>query len=209
LCTKAVYLDQGKVVSVGDIDTVTREYMNARSTIDASHKIDSSNKKYRVQILSVLYLNKKRQPDQSFASNEPISILVESVVNERIPNVFLTLKVFNSELDVVFETNDFENNEEVLVNRDPGHYVNELVIPASLLAPGQYFLGIAVNKRKNVNGINVIQKIDHVAPFEVFDNGSVMSRNGIPYHGLVHPDIVWQQMPNEDYKKLSVGYSGH
>ena len=206
LCTKAVYLDKGRIVSMGDIDTVTREYMNSRSQVDAVSQIDTIKKKYDAQILSAIYLDEHGKPEHTFAENQPFSIILKTYVAERLQNAIMSLKVFNSELDVVFESNDFENDEELLVMREPGIHIRQLNIPANLLSPGQYYLGVAVSRRKNMSNLHTIQKVDHVAPFEIFDSGSAMARNGVAYHGLVHPNIVWNPVDQKDFDTLVKKY---
>ena len=203
LCTKAVYLEKGRLVSIGDIDSVTRQYMHNRSKMQMSYTLDRVRKKFHGQFVSVMYRNHEGKVDRSFAHDKPFEIVLETLVNQKTPNMFMSLKLYNSELEVVFETNDFETDEDLMLAREPGRYIRQLTIPAGLLAPGQYYLGTAVSEKKNANNIRVIQKTDHVAPFEVFDNGSVLARHSVAFHGLVHPVIEWKLADEGEFDELA------
>ena len=203
LCTKAVYIDKGELVAIGDIDSVTRQYMASRSEVQAVSLIENEGWRHEAKVLSVLYRNSEGKIDRSFPHDKPFTILLDTVINKRVQSMYMVLKVFNSELDVVFETNDFENNDELMLMREPGRVIRELEIPKNLLSPGQYYLGVAVYKKKGSNKQHVLQKVDHVAPFEIYDNGSALARNAVPFHGLVHPDITWEKGSPEEFDLLA------
>lgn len=203
LCTKAIFLDKGRLLSIGDTDSVAREYMNSRAALSLAHTIDTVHPQMDGQILSVAYLDADGVPQQSLPHDQPFTILLKTCVNRSEINVFMSIKIFNAELELVLETNDFEMDDTLLGQRQLGVELRSINIPAPMLTPGQYFLGVAVYKKKSLGNINTVQKIDHIAPFSIYDNGSPLAIHSIPQRGAVHLNLRWQKRSIEEFSALA------
>jgi lipopolysaccharide transport system ATP-binding protein len=203
LCSKAVFLDNGQMVSFGDIDTVTRQYMNSRSAVTLTHTIEPIITYRDAQILSVVYLDNEGKPQQSLPHNKPFTIFLKTQINRPQTNLFMVLKIFNSELELILETHDFEMDENLLEARQPGVEIKSIKIPAPLLAPGQYYIGVGVNKKKGQGNIHAIQKVDHIAPFTIYDNGSILATHSIYRHGLVHIELPWEKRSIDEFNQIA------
>jgi len=191
LCQKAIYLEKGRIHSIGKVDEVAKAYLNSKEKQTSEHKISEFNPKKTAQILSAIVLDQTRQPSFSMPHDQPFYIRVKMVVHRPISQAYVSLKIFNQELETILVTHDFEKNESNLLTRKPGYYTVDIQVPAPLLPPGQYLLGFAITRMKQ-KGESWLQKVDHTAPFEIYDNGSSLARSNVSWNGFTHVPITWE-----------------
>ena len=116
--------------------------------------------------------------------------MIKVVVREPIYRMNLGLYILDSDLNTVLSTHDFEDDEERLNTRPPGTYSYRLQVPA-MFVPDDYRLSIRAIRSSRV-GERVLQGIENVCPFEIFDNGSPRSRASMRWTGKVTVPISWE-----------------
>ena len=198
LCQRAIYIDQGRIIADGDVDDVIDTYVERNKDRLVSTKTYASKNNIGNQILSSTVLNAKKESANYLPHNETFFIRVEFQLSERVSHTFCNFKLYNNDMDLVLEHYDFESNENALELRGPGKFVYDIKFPGELLPPGKYYLGYEISRlKKRVNRkqrYRVFKKIDHISPFEIFDNGSTLSRVSLPWKGNVHVPLSWEKV---------------
>jgi lipopolysaccharide transport system ATP-binding protein len=193
LCQKAVYLEKGRILSIGNVEDVAQAYLNSKDMTISEHILSEIDAKKDIQILSAMVLDRDRQPSVSIPHDQPFFIRLKLVIHKQVTQTYLSLKIYNQELETILVTHDFEKNEDNLLTRNPGNYTVEIKISAPLLPPGQYLLGLVItNVRRKREAL--LQKVDDTVPFEIYDNGSSMAKSNIPWSGFAHIPMDWEYL---------------
>ena len=196
LCQKAVYLEKGMIRSIGKVDEVAQAYLNSKDLNLSEHVISEINTKKDIQILSAMVLDRERRPSVSLPHDQPFFIRLKMAIHKPISQTYVSLKIYNQELETILVTHDFEKDDDNLLTRKPGNYTVDIKIAAPLLPPGQYLLGFVItNVRKKRE--SVLQKVDDTVPFEIYDNGSSLAKSNISWSGFTHMPMDWEYVKFE------------
>ena len=98
------------------------------------------------------------------------------------------MSIEDRDLDVIINTIDIMQDENQLIDRQPGTYTYRIHIPSPLLVPGNYRLSLFLRPIKG----KAFDRLDHACPFEVYDNGSVLAKSGIRWRGKINVPIPWE-----------------
>jgi hypothetical protein len=126
------------------------------------------------------------------------------VIHRPISQTYVSLKIYNQELETILVTHDFEKDENNLLVRKPGNYTVDIQIDAPLLPPGQYLLGFLITRVKQ-KGESLRQKVDHSVPFEIYDNGSSLAKSNISWNGFAHIPMDWEYVKFDDNDQIKDG----
>lgn len=190
LCTSGIYLEHGKVKHMGDITSAISSYLSSGILQSTTTVHREDNPRIAIQVLNVEVRNIHDEITSQFPHDEPVNIRMKIAVHRPIQKSFITVNVLDKDLEPIFCTHDFEQNEIHLVHRNPGVYSYEIKIPASILLPGSYRLSIEATV-KTLRANHIIDSVEHICPFEIFDNASVFARTGIKWTGKMKPEIQW------------------
>jgi lipopolysaccharide transport system ATP-binding protein len=129
LCTRAIWLDQGQVTEDGDVNSVTRKYVESldgtkSNVFEYEDEVEKPIKILQAEIL----------PDQTMPSDFIFRCTYR--VRKQLPDVMLCTIVRNSLNTDVFYAND--DNIRHPDKRLQGTHVVSLHIPAHHFAPGEY-----------------------------------------------------------------------
>jgi lipopolysaccharide transport system ATP-binding protein len=195
LCAQSIYLEHGKLSYIGDTETAVQMYLQSNETASQTEAEIQAWK--RAQILSLRTCNQDGSSRNTFPHNQPIYIRIKANFRSVSFKQHLTLRVHTSNLELLFASNDFEPSGNSLIPASGGVCEFQVEIPAGLFTPGKYFLGAHISRQVS-NRIRALDKVDHTAEFEVYDNGSLLSQLNIAWQGSVHPPLSWKRL--EDSK---------
>jgi len=192
-CPKSIYLEGGLLKYIGDTDAAIQVYLGDNQSADETgdHKIDP---KLDVQLLNITPSDEHGDFTGTFAHDSPLYFRVKIHVKTIKYKTHISLKIYNSELETILTTRDFESSGKFLIPTTPGDYEFMVKLPANLLAPGNYHLGGFVSGITPKNRVRTYHRFDHAAEFDVFDNGSLLSQHNLPWDGLVHADVEWKKI---------------
>lgn len=191
LCPQSMYLEHGKLKYMGDTETAIQMYLRSN---EASSQTEFELKSWmRAQILSIRTCNQDGSVRNTFPHNQPIYIRIKANFRSVSFKPHLSLKIYNSNLDLLFASNDFEPNGNSLIPANGGLHEFQAEIPADLFTPGKYFLGVHISRQVS-NRVRSLDKLEHTAEFEVYDNGSLLSQLNVPWQGSVHPILNWSRV---------------
>jgi lipopolysaccharide transport system ATP-binding protein len=193
LCPRAIFLDHGCMRFMGSTETAIQMYLQGKESAAANEDVVFKPRK-NVQIMGLQTCRIDGSRLQSFPHDQPVYVRIKVYLNTTAFKTHLVLKIYNSNLDVLLVSNDFEPDGDSLIPASPGTYDFQIEIPADFLAPGKYYLGAEVARQVSNNRMRPVHKLDHSAQFDVYDNGSLFSQLNVPWRGWVHPRLEWTRI---------------
>lgn len=171
LCTKGIWLEEGRLVKYGDIKDVVKGYH--QSTIEELNGFVQfeNNQDREAQLISVSLLNKdKKNIDSQITPYEKIFISIRIFLNVEIDNIIISLIIKNGIGEIVLfsDINDNKNNQKPCKT---GEYQFTPEIPNPLLASDQYSVSIGIYNQ-------ITHEKNHyydIISFEITDHNSTRS----------------------------------
>lgn len=193
LCSQSIFLERGCLKFMGDTEKAAQMYLQDNEAVTKNDAAIQSWKK--AQVLNITSCDAAGSNLQAFPHDKPIYIRLKLYLNTTAFKTHVTLKVYNSNLEILLASRDFEPGGNSLIPSKTGIHEFQVQIPANFLAPGKYYLGAQVSRQMQNNRIRPVHALDHSAEFEVYDNGSLLSQLSIPWQGQVHnPGIEWTRL---------------
>ena len=197
LCQQGIYIQHGSIVFNGTVEEAVQRYLDASGERMEANLGGRLMTRVGAQIHAPATLTGKGDPSTYFPHDQPIQVRFDLHTGKKIENAFVSVRVFNQDLETVLVTHELEYDEKCLGARPARKQEYRVTIPGDLLPPGTYFLSIQVSqlrKRTKRNKAHVLHSLDHVAPFTVFDNGSRLLRYNLPWAGIVHTPVDWKKV---------------
>jgi len=191
LCSRAVLIDQGRIVSDGPVDTVVATYLNSLAsgaTPDlAASWLKALPRDPAIKLMRVV-VSQNGQATDRVVNGEPVELSVEYEVLADTPGLRLYFVLYDSEGATVLRSFAHGDAQELPLARR-GLYRSRAVIPAKLLAPVEYRIGVSAS----VYNVRRCFPDDGVIPLHVQDSGYLKfayAHEGNP--GVrVAPPISW------------------
>ena len=190
LCRTGIYLEQGQVRYMGEVGKAIEKYLSSGELQGQSQVHLQPDPAKPVQILEAYVENDEGQITSHLPHDKPFYVVIKVAVRESTYRMNLGLYILDSDLNTILSTHDFEQDEERLQARPPGLYTYRLRLPA-MFVPDDYRLSIRA-LRAGRAGEKVLHNVEHVCPFEIFDNGSARSRASLRWTGKVTASISWE-----------------
>jgi lipopolysaccharide transport system ATP-binding protein len=138
LCTKGILLNQGKIEASGLIEEVAEKYFEKSIDEETSTFINNNldfNKP--IQLISAEIINIDNVP----------KIKIDYIVNSKVTSVVAIKIVDFNELPVItLRDNDIDQN---LINKNPGKYSVEFIVPIQYLAPNRFKITFSFSDMKS------------------------------------------------------------
>jgi lipopolysaccharide transport system ATP-binding protein len=135
LCTRAVLLEQGRVVVDADVPTVLEHYSRILSDQTRLLKLEP-DPSAPASILEVSLENSRGEETVSFDIADEIVIAIRYVVTRRLDGLQITVTLARNMIDVVhsFDTDGLDE----IPSREPGVYEARYALPGMFLKAGLY-----------------------------------------------------------------------
>jgi lipopolysaccharide transport system ATP-binding protein len=187
LCKSAIYIEHGEIQYTGDVETAINTYLKTGKNQQAAFVTSTPEPSLDMQILEAGIVDASEQLINHIPHDQPFFIHIK--VAQRTPEIRTTVAVHihDSELNTIISSYEFEQNETNLVNKKIGVFTYRVQVPAPLLIPGNYRISIEARKP----GRRVFHTLNHICPFEIYDNGSVFARVNSSWNGKVHIPLSW------------------
>ncbi len=181
LCRRAIWIDSGRVRTVGSSAQIIREYL-AQSVSENSEVTFEILDNQPAQFRSVRLLNKTGRPKLEFAMAEPIVIEMALDVRERLAGSYITMSLHTPDgVQLLFsEERDSELAARVGV---VGDHILRVTIPGDLLAPGRFLINLGIN-----SSFGVCHNPKAFVSFEVTPGDA----NRKHWPGLIAPRLLWE-----------------
>lgn len=183
LCQKAILLDKGKLILEGEANYVIEHYINQGKASFASYKADASAMRREMYIGSATITDYLQAVKTSFRHDEAIIVNISCVSNQMVRGAELRMVLRDGRGITVF-TADAELSS--LKDKTQSFEVS-FAIPADTLRPNDYSLTFALF----VPHVTIIELIEDVVFFSVYDGGTKYAQSEGMDYGLVFSPCTW------------------
>lgn len=191
LCSTAIMLDHGRLVKQGTAEEVTNYYLNSNENSEGtvSWVGDDAPGTDEIKLTGVRLVDNEGKSKSLVEVNVPSYLEIEYEVRQ--PGLkFRVAAGFNTQGVVAFTTNEpYETQHDRI-----GHYVSRVIIPANLLAEGEYSISISIFASKGLK-IRYVRAKD-VFTFQVVDYIAGDSARGDFVQnvaGVLRPVLLWDK----------------
>lgn len=138
LCTKCVWLEDGKVKAVGDTETITNKYTNIEANYVYSEDNDSE-----AAITNITIRNESKQIKTQIPLDENFYIEVEYTIKKNISQALLCVSFFTASHTHILLSTETDSNPSA---RDfyEGKYRTVVKVPAHLFNVGNYNFDVSI-----------------------------------------------------------------
>lgn len=170
-CNKCIWIEKGSIVSNGDTEIVTKQYIKYMTKealekgIDGTNKVaDSDNFGTKdVEIIDVrLYSNNTKV--NSINTNDPLDIVIDYKTKKQFNNLVVGVAIKESDKEtIVYYTNTNFDNKKLKISNQGSitlHFDNVI------LQKGEYFIGISIRDDKHTP----LDIRKHYVRFDVYSN---------------------------------------
>ncbi len=191
LCGRAVQLEKGRLKRVGPAVEVVNTYLAALfgTETKSSWSIESSQlKDSEVRFTSARLLSSDGQPRSVMNFDDSLVVEVAYDVNVPIKGLSVTIHLFDSMNNIVFESIDTDMPEWRGRVREPGCYRATTTIPPCLLRPGRYYVSF-VAYVQGASSFKLFQQLEGALAFDVSEVGYTFLPGRL---GIVSPVLDWK-----------------
>ena len=190
LCSKAIYLDAGRLQQVGDTSMVVSKYLSSYEKEGRKTFVRAKDSKKPVFFNSVSILNHEGKVSCDLEVIHPFSICLEYAVTRQISAAELMIRVETDDGITVFSSTHPIDDGDGSASRDRSLGAFCVEVPAMFLMPGSYFLTIEAH----LPMMEVYDEHKQVLRFDIVDTGTDFAMYGnYRKMGIVIADLPWRK----------------
>jgi len=184
LCERALWFENGYLKLEGPSNEVISSYLSTATVgaIWAPESTATANTGARLTSVRILSIDGEPQSVVPFDAEFRIEISYELLAPIR--NLSILCRVTNSRGEVVWISWDTDTSKWNGRVREPGKYLSECKVPATLLRPGRYTLSIGAE----IHNVRTLNFYDNVLAFDVSPVGYHLNLNR---DGIITPVLEW------------------
>ena len=190
LCTRAVWLKEGRVEISGAVGAVIAEYLRSdvdeRSEASFSEDLERAPGSEYVRLRAVRIRNDQGQVSNSLDLCLPFGIEMEYRILRPTANLRLGLRIVSQDGTVILSTRDLDNGKEDQV-RKAGDYVSRCTIPGDFLEYGQYFVSFGADFPM----LRSHFALDHLLAFRIEPTGGAGGHVADGRSGILRVRLPW------------------
>ena len=194
LCTRGIYLKQGRIAEVGDINAVVSSYLLSDVADEASRTLQQPALDHQdskpVFFRKIEITNNEGELSSELDVRYPFSINLTYEVTKPLKNVELSLRIDTDDGRPVFTTLQSDCDTESFNYRSIGIHHVAIELPAMFLMPGSYLVTIVAHEPM----VQIYDLHESLICFRVIETGTKFSK--YQQHqkiGVVMIDLPWQQ----------------
>lgn len=186
-CKEAVHLVNGRIIEVGDVETIIHNYMGEGIMSKAESFFDNTaeSKDQSVSLIRAAAFAENKKPGEFISTSDPVVIEVDFKNRHDKQNLDVTIDVFNADGIHVTHFGMVCNPNEGLKK---GEYRTSGVIPGGLLNENRYIFNITIGRNQREV---LITRNDEII-IQVEDNIETRGNNFAKLPGVIHPIIPWR-----------------
>jgi lipopolysaccharide transport system ATP-binding protein len=191
LCTKAIYLNQGKVKCLGDVNSIVSRYLTSDTDNKAYKKLDSNQDK-PIFFKEFSVVDHEGKISSEIDVRHPFRINLIYEVTDLLQDTEISVRIETHDVRAVFTTNQSDCNPEIYRKRNLGIYQASIEIPSMFLMPGSYFVTIGAHQPM----VQFFDHYDHILSFNINETGTKLAKyskySNHSSMGIVMVDIPWE-----------------
>jgi len=179
LCNTCVLLNQGQVLTQGDVKNVIDKYVSGNASAMNTYQVDRKESKKKNFFYEISTLNSAGEVVTDYSFTESIKLSFYFSIKETIPNLQIGIglkdKFQNSVFTILKPVDYFKS-----VGDNCFHGIAEL--PSSLIAPNFYSFVFAIWTKEG----NVYDIVENICPVRVHDDGTDLAL----YEGVNYGSVI-------------------
>jgi lipopolysaccharide transport system ATP-binding protein len=197
LCNWGVVLEKGRIVyHDSSIENSIMKYLKIdNSTETHSERIYELDKTKPFQVVRVEILGYNDQQLSVYETQKEIKIRIHCISRIPIPNLYGFFSLNNENGDTLIVCDSSENQNNVFNNLSQGEHLVDIIIPAGLLAPGNYIPYLNFTS-DYYTGFNIDSPMD-ILRFKVTDSISKRENNRNALTSII---LKWNIAKGAEYK---------
>jgi lipopolysaccharide transport system ATP-binding protein len=192
MCTRALWLDGGRLRLSGDTASVIEAYLSdsavtsgERTWTDANGVLQPGNEKARLRAVRIR--NATGVPSDTLDIAKPFTIEIEYEVLKLLPYSMVYFTLRTNDGIAVLTSVDAYDGQVGERGREPGIWVSRCTIMGNLLSQGAFYLDvIAAHPR-----VEYLFFEESVLSFTIEETGSVIGTYDVEWPGVVSPALPW------------------
>lgn len=185
LCKKGLYIEKGFMKYFGEMKNAIGLYLNTNERQNLNKIQLEPNPNKQVQIMEIGLNGSGLLPHDL-----PFEIKISVAIRRPVYRLSLALLILDEELNPIINSYDFDRDEKFLQVRQPGNYTYLIKIPPAL-APGRFRLTVQARQLSHKRD-KLMDSIESVCPFELYDNGSARSRANLSWNSKLSTPLLWE-----------------
>ncbi|MCT7977387.1 ABC transporter ATP-binding protein [Laspinema olomoucense] len=188
LCKKVIWLDAGKIKSIGYPANQIAKYTAAISSFSVKDLMTQSNQHSLAIIQDIRITNIHRQECESFDLFEPLSIEMDILQRELLTPLRIVIRIRSeSDNSVVLATTDWDKGKPINCLK-ACKYTVECLIPGNLLNSGVYLLSVGIDEPRG----SIHFRLDNVKQIVIVNNSPLGEGIYGDRDGIISPYREWK-----------------
>ena len=204
LCSRVLWLDEGRLRLDGSPLDVVKEYLSSGGqgvALWTGSPVEHTGRKAWLRRARVLSSNGNKV-STLFRFDEQVKIEIEYEIKSNVTafKSYLLLKDFLG--NIVWASHDTDGTNKLRQVREPGIYHSTCIFPQRLLRPGQYSVAIGISGKPR----EVVEE-EHLDVINFWISGAGYTFN-TTRKGLITPCLTWEtgdQLPKCEYPNPRLG----
>jgi len=208
LCSKALFLDKGKLRVIGETNSIVSKYIAGMQAREEGKKELFDIRKGRQQrslcFTEVSILDHDQNISTKLQVTQPFSVRLSYSISGKLAGVECVLRIDTYDGIAVFSSPHWlpDNVDHAPQRHTLRSY--DVTIPAMFLMPGSYFVSIAAH----TPWVEIHDLHEHVLGFEIVDTGTAFAIHAIHGNyrkmGIVMTDLVWNEVSDSQFSDRQV-----
>ena len=188
LCQRGMLLENGSLEVMGDMHKVVTRYLSSGTALNGNFtRLERSRgKKLEIEQIN---LEKNGKTSTVYYNSESLVVQITYAVSALLTGAQLCVEVLMESQECLFSTTNLDGNYEKR-ELDPGRYVAECPIDLQMFRQGTYYIRVT----SSIPGIEILDIVDDLLVFEVYDNSSPLLKLGQNRRGVILPLIQWRHI---------------
>jgi lipopolysaccharide transport system ATP-binding protein len=191
LCQSAIYLQHGRIAYAGDVNAAIEKYTNQDGTRQRARPQLEPDPARPTQILSAVVENPEGRPATDIPHDQPFWVWLKLAIRRPLYTVYVALHILDAEMETILTLRDVDQGESSIASQPPGTYAYRVRLQAPHLVPGKYWLSVEIRLHASW-ARDIVDRAEGIWPFEVYDNGSALSRMNLSWSGKFSLPVQWQ-----------------
>jgi lipopolysaccharide transport system ATP-binding protein len=190
LCKHGLWLDGGRTQVYSNLEDMVSRYLAAgvqeRGEVRFPEERQLASGSEYIRLSAVRVRNSDGDISASLDTRMPFTIEIEYQILRRASNLRIGFTLTANDGVAVLSSNDMDSGPDKL-DREPGMYVNECIIPGDFLNYGQYFVSVG-------SDFPMIQThffVDRALAFHIEQTGGVAGSISDKRAGLLRLRLPW------------------
>jgi lipopolysaccharide transport system ATP-binding protein len=191
LCDRGLFLQSGKLVSQGQIQSVVNHYVDSKLTNSSYWKRDSNiSESFGIFFEEISVTNSAGKVVDVIRGNEDFHLNISTRIFGFVDKGVISVRIVNKD-DIIIFTTTTSDLERKWLSFEEGVHQHRIKISSDFLYPGRYSLHIA----SFIPG-KLFDLLEDKICFEIDELGNIVTDIGDNRFGFVSPRLKWEVLSN-------------